>query len=125
MFQLHCQYLKDFCSLLNRLVLFVFNVDQLAISVVPKNLTIAKGKTAQFIATASGISTDETKFIYQWRKRGSKSLPDKVLGSNGTVLTIPNVVESDGGQYYCTVTNEWNRSIESSNVTLNVYGMLV
>jgi len=47
-----------------------------------------------------------------------------VLGVNGTVLTIPNVLESDNGQYYCTVTNEWNRSVESNNVTLATYGML-
>ena len=62
--------------------------------------------------------------MYQWKKRGSDSLPDKVSDVNGKVLIIPNVLESDEGQYYCIVTNEWGRSVESDNVTLTTYGML-
>ena len=61
-------------------------------------------------------------FTYQWKKRGSDGLPNKVSGVNGTVLTIPNVLESDEGQYYCIVTNEWGRSVESDDVTLTVEG---
>jgi len=92
--------------------------------VIPNSILIVNGKTANLTATASGISTVGSNFIYQWRKRGSDRLPDKVSGVNGTVLTIPNVLESDNGQYYCIVTNEWNRSMESNNVTLTAYGML-
>ena len=72
----------------------------------------------------TGISTDENNFTYQWRKRGSNSFPSKVSGDTGAVLTIPDVLESDEGQYYCTVTNEWDRSIESDDVDLSVFGML-
>ena len=46
-----------------------------------------------------------------------------MLGVNGEILTIPNVLESDEGQYYCIVTNEWNRNVESDEVTLAVFGM--
>ena len=60
--------------------------------------------------------------MYQWKKRGSNNLPDKVSGVNGAVLTIPNVLESDEGHYYCIVTNEWFKSEESNDVTLTVYG---
>ena len=62
--------------------------------------------------------------MYQWRKRGSSSFPDKVTSVNGAVLTIPNLVESDEGVYYCTVTNEWDSSVRSDNVTLSVIGMI-
>jgi len=62
--------------------------------------------------------------VYHWKKKGSKNLPNKVSGVNETILTIPNLVKSDEGQYYCTVTNEWNRSVESNDVTLIVSGML-
>ena len=99
--------------------------DQLSISITPNNLMIGKGTTAEFTAMATGISTDDNNFIYQWRKRDSSSLPEKVSGINESVLTIPDVLESDEGQYYCTVTNEWNRSVESNNVALTIYGRYI
>ena len=82
-------------------------------------LEVGNGTVATFTAMATGIGTIK----YQWSKRNSKSLPDKVSGVNREVLTIPNVLESDEGQYYCIVTNEWDRSVESNNITLTVYGM--
>ena len=105
------------------LIIEIF-ADLLTIIIIPNNLSIGKGKTAEFNTKTSGIGTKENNFIYQWRKRGSNGLPDKASGSNGTVLTIPNVLESDEGQYYCTITNEWGRSVKSDDVTLTVYGML-
>ena len=104
--------------------LLLFLLDQLAISVIPVGLTIGKGKTAEFTAVVTGISTKENKFIYQWKKRGN-NLPDKVSGVQETILTIPNVTESDEGQYYCNVTNEWGRSVESNDITLSIFGMLI
>ena len=72
---------------------------------------------------ANGVNTSNSNFMYQWRKRNSDSLPDKALGINGRVLTIPNVTESDNGLYFCVVTNEWDRSLESANMELTVFGM--
>ena len=60
--------------------------------------------------------------MYQWRKRGSNSLPDKVSGVNSTVLTIPNLGGEDEGQYYCIVTNEWDRYARSKDIILIVKG---
>ena len=99
--------------------------DQLAISLIPNNLLIGKGTIAELTAVVTGVSTNESNFMYQWKKRGSDSLPDKVSGVNEEVLTIPNVLESDEGQYYCIVTNEWSRSVESDNVSLTTYGTLI
>jgi len=81
---------------------------------------IGETGTAQFTATASGKNM--RNFVYQWRKRGSGSLPKKVSGVNRAMLTIPNLVSSDEGVYYCTVTNEWRRSVRSNDVTLSVQG---
>ena len=61
-------------------------------------------------------------FIYQWKKRDSDSLPDKVSDVDRIILVIPNLILSDGGQYYCIVTNEWGRSVESNDVILTVEG---
>ena len=99
--------------------------DELGISITPNNLLISKGTTAEFTAMATSISTDDNNFMYQWRKRDSSSLPEKVSGINESVLTIPNALESDEGQYYCTVTNEWDRSVESDNVMITVFGKLL
>ena len=95
----------------------------MTVSLTPNNLLIGKGTTAEFTAVATGISTNESNFMYQWMKKGSDSFPDKVSGVNGEVITIPNVLELDEGQYYCIVTNEWDTRVESNNVTLTVYGM--
>ena len=100
----------------------IFNLltDQLSIIITPTNSTVGEGATAIFTATASGIN--KKNFVYQWKKRGNGNLPSKVSGVNGAVLMIPNSLKSDEGQYYCNVTNEWGRSVESNDVTLTVIG---
>ena len=98
-----------------------YSTDRLSISVTPTNPVIGERGTANFTAIANGINM--TNFVYQWRKRGSSSLPNKASGVNGTVLKIPNLVKSDEGRYYCTVTNEWGRSMRSNDITLSVVGM--
>ena len=95
--------------------------DQLSISVTPTNPVVGESGTVQFTTTASGIN--KKNFVYQWRKRGCSSLPNKVSGVNGAVLTIPSLVKSDEGVYYCNVTNEWHNSKRSDDVTLTVQGM--
>ena len=86
-------------------------------------MVFTSGETAQFNATASGIN--KMNFEYQWKKRNGNSLPKKVSGANETTLKIPNVTESDEGQYYCTVTNEWGNNDMSGDATLTVFGMYV
>ena len=49
--------------------------DQLAIGVMPNDLLVGKGRTAQFYATTGGIGN----LTYQWWKRGIDILPGKVL----------------------------------------------
>jgi len=100
--------------------IYDFYVDQLFVT-VESNLVIGEGKRAQFIATGSGIN--KRNFKYQWKRRGSSSFPNKALGVNETILTIPDVIKSDEGYYYCVVTNEWGRSERSDNITLTVQGM--
>ena len=95
-------------------------IDLLAIRVLSKHTLINKGGTVQFIANASGVGI----VMYQWRKRGVDKLPNKVSGEDTLVLTIPNIDKSDEGQYYCIVSNMWNRSMKSNHVDLNIYGML-
>ena len=100
---------------------FNLHTDQLSISTIPPRLTVGEGDTVQLNATASGININN--FVYQWRKRGSNSLPDKVSHINGIVLTILNAQDSDEGKYFCIVTNEWGSSMKSNNVILTVRGM--
>ena len=91
------------------------------ISVTPTSSEVGEGATAIFTATASGKKIKKN-FVYQWRKKGSRNLPNKVSGGNGAVLTISDSLKSDEGRYYCTVTNEWDRSVDSDDVTLTVIG---
>ena len=79
---------------------------------------VGEGGTVQFTTTASGVNM--RNFMYQWKKRGRRSFPNKVSGVNGAVLTIPNLAESDEGVYFCTVTNQWGNNVRSENVNLTV-----
>ena len=93
----------------------------MAISIVADRSQVNKGGTIQFTATASGIGA----LRYQWKKRGIDNLPDKVIGDHTRVLKIPDIDKSDEGQYYCIVTNMWNRSVESNHINLTIYGTYV
>ena len=95
------------------------------VTVEPDESVVGQGTAAMFTAMASGINTSENNFVYQWGKRDNSSLPDKVSGARGAVLTISNVTESDEGQYYCIVTNEWGRSVRSDDVSLSIFGTYV
>ena len=106
----------------HNLKITLFLTDQLTIRVGPTELVIGNGADANFTATATGISTIENNFMYQWKKRDSDNLPSKVSGVNGTMLVIPSVAETDEGQYYCIVTNEWGRNVRSNDVILSIFG---
>ena len=93
----------------------------MVVDAISKDTLVNKGATVQFMVNASGIGA----LRYQWRKKGVDNLPDKVSGENTTLLKIPNVNKSDEGQYYCIVTNMWNRSVESGYVILTIYGKSV
>ena len=80
-------------------------------------------ETARFIATASGLG-EENLFVYQWKKRSNGGLPDKVLLSDKHIIVISNLSLSDEGDYYCTVTNQWNRSVESNVINLSIKGKI-
>ena len=97
--------------------------DQLAIDVNPNASVISIGMNASFTAIATSITTSDSNFMYQWMKRNSGSLPDKVLGANDKEFIIPNVFGSDEGRYYCIVTNEWGTTARSTDVTLSIFGM--
>ena len=84
-------------------------------------VTLYDRETTHFTATASGLGK-ENLFVYQWKKRGNGRLPDGVLASDKTVLVISNLSKSDEGDYYCTVTNEWNRTVESNVINLHIKG---
>jgi len=98
-------------------------IDQLSVIVTPSDAAFSEAETAQFTATASGIRT--TNFTFEWKKRGSSRLPNKATGVYGPVLTIPSLVESDEGLYYCVVTNQWNNSVASDDIALAVEGIHV
>ena len=104
-------------------MVLIFPTDRLSIIVMPDELAVGSGRNATFIAMATGVNTSRNSFHYQWRKKNGDNFPNGVSVVNTSVLTIPNVLESDEGQYYCIVTNEWSRSAWSNNVTLSIFGM--
>ena len=95
--------------------------DQFTVSVMHTSLLIAKGGTAKFTITTTAVGS----LSYQWWKRPFSTLPDKALGRDTALLRIPQLEKSDEGQYYCIVTNMWNRSLESDSISLTIYGTYI
>ena len=64
-------------------------------------------------------ATGDEPLTYQWM-RVSGSLPNNARSNiNGQKLTIHNIAVSDGGQYYCNVSNnEGSVSSMKLNVTV-------
>jgi len=83
------------------------------------NLTKDETDTAHLSVTATGIN--EIDFVYEWKKKNN-DVPLKVSRKNQKVLSIPNLLESDEGIYFCTVINRWNQSAVSSGIHLVVQG---
>ena len=73
--------------------------------------------------TANGPG--KNKFTYQWKRRGKTSLPTRASGENTQSLEISSVASSDGGSYYCIVTNEWGNMVKSNEATVNVLRKLI
>ena len=81
-------------------------------------ITLAKGNMLQLNITANGPG--KTDFRYQWKKRGSNSLPNRVNGEDTSKITISLVTPSDSGSYYCVVTNQWGNMTTSNDATVIV-----
>ena len=85
------------------------------------NSLVAEGKTAKLAINTTGKET----LTYQWSRRGAGRFPDKALCRNTKELIIPEASRSDEGVYYCIVSNISNITVESDNVKLTTYGMLL
>ena len=94
----------------------------MAVNITPASLIIVKKGTTTFTARGSGAKM--ILYINGGREVVTVFLIKYVSGSNGPILKIPNVLESDEEQYYCIVTNEWGRNVISDDVTLSIFGML-
>ena len=92
---------------------------------VRRNLRFTAGErsTVNFTAIASGIN--KQNFVYQWKKKNDDKFPERVSSVSGAELIIPTVLKSDEGKFYCIVTNEWGRSVQSRDITLKVEGNMV
>lgn len=80
------------------------------IEVVPSNITVVAGTTANLTVVASGT----TPLAYQWLFFGVE-----IPNATNQTLEIPNISESQAGQYRVRVSNAYG-AIESSDALLAV-----
>ena len=76
--------------------------------------------------TADGPGKD--MFTYQWRKKGSISLPStvsRISGKKSPTLTISSVKPSGSGSYHCVVMNQWGNMTKSNEAIVNVLRKLL
>ena len=70
-------------------------------------------------AATKGPGTDH--FKYHWVKNDSNSLPSTASGQDTPNLIISPVTISDGGSYYCNVTNQWGTTVVSNIGLVQVF----
>jgi hypothetical protein len=87
-----------------------------AILVQPTNQILLTGGSARFEVIAAGT----TPLNYQWWRDGANLVGDRrIPGANSSDLIISNLVPSDSGLFFATVSNSFG-SVFSSNATLLV-----
>ena len=80
-----------------------------------RNIVAAVGNMVTFTVVASGKSLE-----YQWQMDGQPlSNGAKYTGTNGTTLTVNNVVASDEGNYRMIVSNDAG-SVDSAVAVLTI-----
>jgi len=65
---------------------------------MPSSQSVEVTHTATFTTMVTGVGSES--FTYQWRHNGTI-----ISGETGDTLMITNVIESDSGEYECTVNN--------------------
>ena len=96
-------------------------IDYIVITSHPESdVLLAKGNILHLSLITDGPG--KNNFKYQWKKRGSNSLPNRVYGKDTSKITITSVTPSDSGSYYCVVTNQWGNMTTSNNATVTVLG---
>ena len=66
-----------------------------------------------FTTMVTGVGSNN--FTYQWKHNGTI-----INGETGDNLVITNVMESNGGNYSCTVDNQFGDTVTSNVVVLIV-----
>ena len=81
-------------------------------TVIPSSQSVEVTITATFTTMVTGVGSES--FTYQWRHNGRN-----INRAKGDTLMINNVIESDGGEYDCIVTNQFGDT-NTSNVAVLV-----
>ena len=98
------------------------SIDRIDFTQHPEGVLVGEGNELTLTITAEGPGSDQ--FTYQWKKMGSNSLPDKASGVDTAQLVITSVTTSDRGSYYCIVTNQWGRMVESMRALVKILSEL-
>jgi len=97
------------------LIVQIYPADLINFTHQSEDVLVGEGGTLMLTITAEGPGSGH--FTYQWKKMGSSPLPSRASGENTTQLVITSVTTSDRGSYYCIVTNQWGRMVESMSAT--------
>jgi len=83
---------------------------------MPSSQSVEVTHNTTLSTTVSGVGVEN--FMYQWRHNGTI-----ITGETGDTLLITDAMESDSGDYECTVTNEYGDS-DMSSASVTVTGMI-
>ena len=93
-------------------------------TVHPPNITAAylnqslygAGDQAVFVCKGEGVG----RLHFKWQRQSGNISPSAVVDVNTGILTIPDLSSSDKGNYRCIISDEWNGTVYSEYVQLNV-----
>lgn len=94
------------------------------LTVHPPNITAAHlnqslygvGDQAVFVCKGEGFG----RLHFKWQRESGNISSSAVADMDTGILTIPELSSSDKGNYRCVISDEWNSTVYSEYIQLNV-----
>ena len=113
--QVYCVVKDKYGTTVKSAVVTIKMAPKVQITTQPKNVAVARGKTAKVTVKASG---DGLKYTWYYAKKGSSSF--KKLSTKSAAYSVKMSSSYDGRKVYCVVKDKYGQTVKTSTVTLSV-----
>ena len=113
--QVYCVVKDKYGTTVKSSVVTIKMAPKVKITTQPKNVAVAKGKTAKVTVKASG---EGLKYTWYYAKKGSSSF--KKLSAKTATYSVKMSSSYDGRKVYCVVKDKYGQTVKTSTVTLSM-----
>ena len=113
--KLYCVVTDEYGNSVKSNVITLTVRDKVEITKQPKNVTVAKNKTAKVTVKATGDGLD-----YQWYYAAKGSSEFTKLKTTKATYSVKMTSKVDGRRVYCVVTDKYGNTVKTKTVTLKM-----